>query len=136
MYTKAMTAQDLSIKLREWLNASGKSRQWLADKLRVTVGSVNNWLSKNGGIPKGKAAAVEMLISSNSAPEKTAQVVLSFTDEEWERLRSRFSSQEALEAAIQGFILGNLYERAVKMVRAHGIDLPTDSDLEAADSEE
>lgn len=61
--------KDLANKLRDWLNSTGKTRQWVADKLRVSVGTVNNWLSKKRGIPQGKAAAVEMLISSSANNE-------------------------------------------------------------------
>ena len=68
--------------------------------------------------------------------EKQATVVINFTDEQMARLKENFSSMEELELAVKSFILGNLYERAVKMVRAHGIDLPSGSDLTAADSEE
>lgn len=61
--------KDLANKLRDWLNSTGNTRQWLAAKLRVTVGTVNNWLSGKRGIPQGKAAAVEMLISSSEHNE-------------------------------------------------------------------
>jgi hypothetical protein len=136
MYTEAMTAQELSNRLREWLNTSGKSRQWVADKLRVTVGSVNNWLSKNGGIPNGKAAAVEMLINSSSQIKKSATIELHFSDEVMEEMKKRFSTQEELETAIQGFILGKLYDKAVRIVKGYGIDLPDAGDLEVAEPEE
>ena len=131
-----MTQQELSDKLRDWLNSTGKTRQWVADKLRVTVGSVNNWLSKNGGIPKGKAAAVEMLINSSSNFREHATIELHFSDEVMAEMKKRFSTQEELETAIRSFILGSLYDKALKIVKAYGIDLPESGDLEAADSGE
>lgn len=131
-----MTPQELSDKLREWLNSTGNTRQWVAEKLRVTVGSVNNWLSKNGGIPKGKAAAVEMLINSTTTFEKHATIELHFSDEVMAEMKKRFSSQEELEAAIRSFILGTLYDKASAICRAHGLIFDKDGNLKAADSEE
>lgn len=130
-----MTPQELSDKLREWLNSTGKTRQWVADKLRVTVGSVNNWLSKNGGIPKGKAAAVEMLINSTTNFEKHATIELHFSDEVMAEMKKRFSTQEELEAAIRSFILGTLYDKATAICRAHGLIFDEDGNLEAAEPE-
>jgi hypothetical protein len=134
MYTETMTSQELSDKLRDWLNSTGKTRQWVADKLRVTVGSVNNWLSKNGGIPKGKAAAVEMLINSSNNFKEHATIELHFSDEVMAEMKKRFSSQEELEAAIRSFILGTLYDKASAICRAHGLVFNDSGDLDAAES--
>ena len=82
------------------------------------------------------AFSLKLLLKPNAEKEKAATVVLKFTDEQMERLKANFSSMEELELALKSFILGSLYDKAVKIVKAYGIDLPETGDIEAADSGE
>lgn len=129
-----METTELIQKLRYWLKANGKTRQELAELIGVSKRTVDNWFA---GRPMNPNHEFSLSLLLNPEPkEKQATVVINFTDEQMARLKENFSSMEELELAVKSFILGNLYERAVKMVRAHGIDLPSESDLSAADSEE
>lgn len=129
-----METTELIQKLRDWLKINGKTRQELAELIGVSKRTVDNWFS---GRPMNPNHEFSLSLLLNPEPrEKQATVVINFTDEQMARLKENFSSMEELELAVKSFILGNLYERAVKMVRAHGIDLPSGSDLTAADSEE
>lgn len=129
-----METTELIQKLRDWLKINGKTRQELAELIGVSKRTVDNWFA---GRPMNPNHEFSLSLLLNPEPrEKQATVVINFTDEQMARLKENFSSMEELELAVKSFILGNLYERAVKMVRAHGIDLPSESDLTAADSEE
>ena len=129
-----METTELIQKLRDCLKINGKTRQELAELIGVSKRTVDNWFA---GRPMNPNHEFSLSLLLNPEPrEKQATVVINFTDEQMARLKENFSSMEELELAVKSFILGNLYERAVKMVRAHGIDLPSGSDLTAADSEE
>lgn len=130
-----MEHNEIIQKLRDWLKANGKTRQELAQLIGVSKRTVDNWFAGRPMNPNHEFS-LSLLLKPEPEDKKEATVVLQFTDEQMARLKENFNSMEELELAVKSFILGNLYERAVKMVRAHGIDLPTDSDLEAADSEE
>lgn len=79
------------------------------------------------------AFSLALLLKPKDDKEQSATVVLKFTDEQMEKLKANFSSKEELELALKSFILGSLYDKAVKMVKAYGIELPANGDLEAAE---
>lgn len=54
-------------KVSEWLDLIGKSREWLADQIGVSVGTVNGWYSPGSKrpIPKPNIKLMEHLIQDN-----------------------------------------------------------------------
>lgn len=130
-----MTTQNLTERLKIWLNNSGHSKQWLASRLNVSERTISNWLYV-AGVPKGKAAAVDMIINSSEYFGKTASIELHFTDEQMQLIKKKFSTQEEFELALKSFVLGSLYEKATEICRAHGLFFDDSGDMEAADSEQ
>lgn len=49
--------------IKKWLKDNGKSRQWLASELLVTLGTVNAWLAGQYKIPAMKLQKIEELMS-------------------------------------------------------------------------
>lgn len=127
-----MKQQELLERIRVWLKTNGKTRQDLASLIGVSKRTVDNWFSGRPMNPS-HAFSLELLLKPNDEKEKAATVVLKFTDEQMERLKANFSSMEELELALKSFILGSLYDKAVKIVKAYGIDLPDSGELEAAE---
>lgn len=46
----------------QWLNATGKTRAWLAEQCGVSTGRVYIWFSKNGNIPKKAMIIIDNLM--------------------------------------------------------------------------
>lgn len=55
--------------IKKWLKASGKNRQWLAEKTLTSKGTVNNWLSAGKPIPPAKLALIEKLMTGEEEIE-------------------------------------------------------------------
>lgn len=62
-------------RVKAWLKASGKSRQWLAKELGLTVEAINKWFYLR--IPEGRYAQIEALMRSSSYPQFSSGVELS-----------------------------------------------------------
>lgn len=76
--------------IQSWLAAIGKDRQWLAEKLIVSVGSVNQWLSAKGVFPADRQESVRLLMEAESTPligDPEGNLV-SFTLDEFERIEA------------------------------------------------
>lgn len=43
--------KNILIKVNEWLSRVGKSREWLADQMGVSLGTVNGWFAPKGERP-------------------------------------------------------------------------------------
>ena len=62
-------------RVKAWLKASGKSREWLAKELGLTIEAINKWFYLR--IPEGRYAQIEALMRSSSAPQFSSGVELS-----------------------------------------------------------
>lgn len=51
------------LKIKEWLRAHGKTRQWLAEQCRVSVRTVHTWFAVRGSIPVTQSLFIEKLMS-------------------------------------------------------------------------
>lgn len=62
-----MTTRD---EIKEWLREQGKSREWLGERVGVSKGSVDNWLSEGVArpIPAAKMKLIEELMQESAAP--------------------------------------------------------------------
>lgn len=50
------------LKIKEWLRAHGKTRQWLAEQCRVSVRTVHTWFAVRGSIPVTQSLFIEKLM--------------------------------------------------------------------------
>lgn len=77
--------EDKRTKLRTWLIQAGMTRVELAEKLGVTLASVNNWLSCTN-IPERRWANIEKIFSSvveDEEPRRNRIVGTTLSDEEY-----------------------------------------------------
>lgn len=56
-------------KIKEWLKATNRSRDWLAEQVGVSPKTVHNWLSSPQEIPLGKLRLIERLMHEDEAAE-------------------------------------------------------------------
>lgn len=63
--------QEILTRITEWLESIGKSREWFADQIGVSFGTVNGWYSKatNRAIPKPNIKLIEHLLKNNELGE-------------------------------------------------------------------
>lgn len=61
--------------IKEWLSASGHSREWLADQCGVSFTTVNGWLSANRTIPGPALRLIDRL--RKGSPELNPTVTVS-----------------------------------------------------------
>lgn len=79
-----MTARNIEERrtlLRTWLLQSGMSRSELAEKLGVTLASVNNWLSCTN-IPEKRWEGIASLFNKHEEPERNRIVGTSLSEQE------------------------------------------------------
>lgn len=65
--------------IKKWLASTGKDRDWLAEQIGCTVGTLNQWFSK--GFPDWGLKAVSRLITSPADPDAGLEVT--FTASQW-----------------------------------------------------
>lgn len=51
------------LKIKEWLRAHGKTRQWLAEQCRVSIRTVHTWFAVRGRIPVTQSLFIDKLMS-------------------------------------------------------------------------
>ena len=51
------------LKIKEWLRAHGKTRQWLAEQCRVSIRTVHTWFAARGSIPVTQSLFIDKLMS-------------------------------------------------------------------------
>jgi hypothetical protein len=94
--------------LRNWLKSNGKNRQWLADRCKVSIHTVNGWF---GGKPISGSAQAIIGTLKGQAPEITAKVNL----QEWSNLQKAADKEEM---RIDDWIIAKLKEAAAKALLA------------------
>lgn len=71
------------LKVKEWLKAHGKTRQWLAKQCRVSVRTVHTWFSASGRIPATQSLFIEKLMQENvSRPMSPHAFSVNFSEAE------------------------------------------------------
>lgn len=55
------------LKIKEWLRAHGKTRQWLAEQCRVSIRTVHTWFAARGSIPGTQSLFINKLISEGES---------------------------------------------------------------------
>jgi|GEM_PF-2867147 len=63
-------------RIKNWLEAPTRSRDWLSQKVGTSVKTVNNWLSSAQTIPQGKAQLIERLMADDAAAEQQRSLKL------------------------------------------------------------
>lgn len=76
-------------KIKDWLKTSGHSREWLAEKLLVSKGTIDGWLAPSRPIPYAKKQLIKNIINPpqhSFSPLKHDDIIaftVRFTPEEW-----------------------------------------------------
>ena len=78
---KSKNIEERRMQLRTWLVQSGMSRPQLAERLGVTLASVNNWLSCTN-IPEKRWTDILTLFEAKSEAPRNRIVGTTLTDEE------------------------------------------------------
>ena len=78
---KSKNIEERRMQLRTWLVQSGMSRTQLAERLGVTLASVNNWLSCTN-IPEKRWTDILTLFEAKSEAPRNRIVGTALTDEE------------------------------------------------------
>lgn len=67
--------QERKERVKSWLKATGKSREWLASQFGLTAVAINKWFDRR--IPDGRYAQIEALMRASSEPQFSCGVELS-----------------------------------------------------------
>lgn len=82
------------LKIKEWLRAHGKTRQWLAEQCRVSIRTVHTWFAARGSIPVTQSLFIDKLMSeeqpwniqlSNTIPVSFSETEMSIVHKFQER---------------------------------------------------
>ena len=99
--------------LKSWMKESGKSRDWVAEKLGVGKRTVDSWFSYKQ-IPEKKQKLLRELMEKEQQP-KQVEISMDFTPEQLEMIRQA--------AALRGETPGEWSERAIKALTAVSVAL-------------
>ena len=113
--------QERKERVKSWLKATGKSREWLASQFGLTAVAINKWFDRR--IPDGRYAQIEALMRSSSEPQFSCGVELSpfsievitarFTKEEYASVLACCKADgfgDDLEAWLRACILEHVQE--------------------------
>lgn len=100
--------------LRDWLKETKTSRKYVATKLGVSIGTVNNWLCGNRPIPRRvrvRILAHKRYVAVNSAPlvERGRAVAAPLTGAEYAEvlsaaLQTNYTVEELASAGLMSFV--------------------------------
>lgn len=106
------------VELRDWLKETKTSRQFVATKLGVSVGTVNNWLCGNRPIPRRvrvRILAHKRYIASTNKPlaERSRAVAAPLTGAEYAEvlsaaMQTNYTVEELAAAGLMAFVHGIL----------------------------
>lgn len=106
------------VELRDWLKETKTSRQFVATKLGVSVGTVNNWLCGNRPIPRRvrvRILAHKRYVVSNNKPlaERSRAVAAPLTGAEYAEvlsaaMQTNYTVEELASAGLMAFVHGIL----------------------------
>ena len=89
--------------IRLWLKSSNHTRQWLADQIGCTIGSLNQYFSR--GFPDWAIKSISLL--ANPSASNTAGLEVEFTTREFDRILAAkaISGHETLAGFYEDAIL-------------------------------
>ena len=90
--------------MRTWLLKEGMSRTELAEKLKVSLASVNNWLSCTN-IPEKRWQDITKLFDEPEQPERKRIIGSAFSDEELELIKKAAGDMPLEEFARESMLL-------------------------------
>lgn len=123
-------------KVREWLAAHNKDRQWLGEQVGVSKRTVDNWFSQQS-MPAGKRELVEKVITPRAGMRAAINCTVTFTVEEWLTICEALPEGIDVEQAVRQYLLGNAVKKAGRFIDLHDPrGEEAGPDWEAADSEE
>lgn len=67
--------EERKCRVKEWLKATAKNREWLACELGLSLVAINKWFDRR--IPDGRYAQIEALMRSSSEPQFSRGIELS-----------------------------------------------------------
>ena len=77
--------KEMRARVKYWLEVHGMSRRELAERLSVTEGAINGWLS-NRPIPPARWEEIKALFESDKEPERNNVVGTTLSKEELEKV--------------------------------------------------
>lgn len=102
------------VELRDWLKETKTSRQYVATKLGVSVGTVNNWLCGNRPIPRRvrvRIMAHKRYVATNSVTlaERSRAVAAPLTGAEYAEvlsaaIQTNYTVEELASAGLMSFV--------------------------------
>ncbi len=105
---------DELVELRDWLKATNTSRKFVATKLGVSVGTVNNWLCGNKPIPRRvrvRILAHKRYVAANNKPliERCRAVAAPLTGAEYAEvlsacMQTNYTVEELASAGLMSLV--------------------------------
>lgn len=91
-----------------WLNSIGKDREWLAQKLDKSLGTLKNWFSQ--GFPQSAQTVIKVLMEADRIDdEPNAILPIRFT---WQELEMLHFAASAVGMGLEEFVKASLREEA------------------------
>lgn len=118
--------------VRAWLRAHKKDRQWLGEQVGVSKRTVDNWFS-SCSIPPAKRELVEKVIRPEAGFRTAVTCSVTFTEEEWLKIRAALPPEADIDAIIRSYLLGLSVKRAAHYLDVHDPEYDREKTLEAAD---
>lgn len=111
-------------RVKAWLKAAKKSREWLAKELDLSINAINKWFDRR--IPDGRYAQIESLMRASSAPQFSCGVEMSPFSVEVIAARFTCSEYESIEKAaraegyssLEDYVRDSVIERAQEVLEA------------------
>jgi hypothetical protein len=73
--------------IEAWLKANGRDREWMAEQLAASIGTVYNWFSKGFSRPAMKTIGLLMQRDEQATPTNDTGLI-QFTVDEFERIET------------------------------------------------
>ena len=101
--------------IKTWLTASGRDRDWLAQKLTTTKSVVDSWFSSRG-FPSDRLSAIAELMTPE---DETSHIRIPFTDE---LLELAHKAASIVSADFQDFCARAILHRAEELIKSNRPD--------------
>lgn len=120
-------------KVREWLAAHNKDRQWLGEQVGVSKRTVDNWFSA-GTLPEAKRELVEKVIEPKPGMRAMVNCNIRFSVEEWLAISEALPPGTDVEEVVRSYLLGKAVHKAERFLDLHD-PRPEGKQLDAADDQ-
>lgn len=116
--------------IKRWLKDQQKDRHWLAEQLRATKGTIDQWFSR--GFPDGVVAMIKLMMINKSP--KTSGLDVEFSPGEWNEITTAMNNA-GYTAQRAFFKDGILFyaEDILKRENIHPMEKPPEQQLRVAD---